>query len=86
MSFSKLFENKIKSIKLCEYLEDIVRKMTALKLENHDAKNKILERTKEIRRIEEALAELGIPYDAYQDLKFDEEDYGEWTGNYQEEK
>lgn len=61
--FSDLFKDKYKSVVLREYIEKIIREMADLKRQNHNEMTIINQREKEIKRIQEALVDLGIEID-----------------------
>lgn len=58
--FSDLFKDKYKSEVLREYIEKIIREMAELKRKNHCEMTIINQREKEIKKIQEALIDLGI--------------------------
>lgn len=58
--FSDLFKDKYKSPMVREYIEKIVREMAELKHRNHNEMTVIQTREREIKKIQEALVDLGI--------------------------
>jgi DNA-binding protein H-NS len=61
--FSNLFKDKFNSPLVREYIEKIIREMAELKHKNYNEMQIINQREKEIKKIQEALVDLGIEVD-----------------------
>ena len=60
MKFSDLFKDKYKSQMVRDHIEKLIRDMANLKMRNYENEKSIEIRSAEIKKLEEALVDLGI--------------------------